>query len=166
MVDDARLIMNADGTIADANEAALALYGASLAELRAAPSGAFSANPQPPEAQAAFRAAWESEGQPELVGEATLRRLDGTPHRVTFGVTRLEDGRFAAILRALDEPTEDALQVFTAGQALARWRAAERELETIAPGSSEASLIEREIDRFRQAYHQLFASAGDGSRAS
>lgn len=165
MTDDARLILNADGTIADANEAAVALYGSSLSELRAAPPGAFSAKPQPPEAQTAFRDAWEAEGHPDLVGEATLHRLDGSPVRVTFGITRLDDGRFAAILRGIDEPTMDDPKIFTAGQVLARWRAAERELEAIHPESPEASLVEREIDRFRRAYQQLFASAGDGSQA-
>ncbi len=155
----ARVILNPDGTIASANDAALDLYGASLAELRAAPPGAFSAQPQSPAAQAALREAWESEGQPDLVGETTLRRLDGTDRRVAFGITRLGDGRFAAILRPVDEPADAELKLFTAGQALARWRAAERQLEAIAPGSPEALDVQREIDRFRIAYHQLFASA-------
>lgn len=165
MPNDARLILNPDGTIADANEAALSLYGSSLAELRAAPAGAFSANPQPPDAQAAFREAWESQGQPDLVGEATLNRLDGSPRRVAFGITRLADGRFAAVLRAIDEPIEDDTKLFTAGQMLARWRAAERELEAIAPESPEATLIQREIERFRHSYQRLFRSAGDVRRA-
>jgi PAS domain-containing protein len=156
VADDARVILNADGTIADANQAALDLYGANLDELRAAPPGAFSAHPQPPEAQAAFRRAWDSQGQPDLVGEATLDNLGGPPQRVAFGITRLDDGRYAAILRPLDAPTEAAPMVFTAGEVLGRWRAAERELETINPTAPEASLIEREIERFREAYHRLF----------
>ena len=164
VAEDARLILNADGTIADANEAALKLYGASLDELRAAPAGAFSANPEPPDAQTAFRETWESEGKPDLVGEASVKRLDGTLLRVWFGITRMPDGRFAAILRALDQPTEDAPKVFTAGQVLAQWRAAERELQAIAPESPEASMLEREIDRFRRAYQRIFASAGGRSR--
>ena len=155
----ARVILNADGTIASANDAALDLYGATLAELRAAPPGAFSAQPQSPAAQAALREAWESEGQPDIVGESTIRGLDGTDRRVAFGVTRLGDGRFAAILRPVDEPADAELKVFTAGQVLARWRAAERRLEAIEPGSAEARDIQREIDRFRIAYHQLFATA-------
>ena len=155
----ARVILNPDGTIASANEAALNLYGASLAELRAAPPGAFSAQPQSPAAQAALREAWESEGQPDLVGETTIRGLDGTDRRVAFGVTRLGDGRLAAILRPVDEPADAELKVFTAGQVLARWRAAERQLEAIDSGSLEAIDIQREIDRFRAAYQQLFVSA-------
>ena len=107
MADDARMILNADGTIADANEAALALYGATLAELRAAPPGAFSANPQPPDAKAAFRQAWESAGEPDLIGQATLNRPDGTHRRVGFGIRKLYDGRYAAILRGVDEPAEN-----------------------------------------------------------
>jgi PAS domain-containing protein len=164
LADDARVILNADGTIADANEAAQLLYGASLAELRAAPPGAFSANPEPPEAQAAFRRIWESEGQPDLVGQATLHRPDGSSRRVGFGISRLFDGRYAAFLHPLDEPTEEVAQVFTAGEVLARWRAAERELETIAPDSPEASTIQVEIERFRQAYQQAFGASPGGTR--
>jgi PAS domain-containing protein len=162
----ARVIFNADGTIATANPAALEIYGATLAELRAAPPGAFSVQSQSPaaqEAQAALREAWESQGQPDLVGESTLRRLDGEERRVAFGLTRLGDGRFAAILRPLDKPTGAEPEVFTAGQVLARWRAAERQLEAIEPGSPEAVSITREIERFRAAYHQLFASTRGAS---
>jgi PAS domain-containing protein len=159
----ARVILNPDGTIATANEAALQLYGASLAELQAAPPGAFSANAQSPEAQAALREAWESQGQPDLVGETTIRALDGSQRRVAFGITRLGDGRFAAILRPLDQPVENELKVFTAGQVLARWRAAERKLEAIEPESPEAVSIKGEIDRFRAAYQLLFASARETS---
>jgi PAS domain S-box-containing protein len=155
----ARVILNPDGTIATANEAAQRLYGASLAELQAAPPGAFSANTQSPEAQAALREAWESQGQPDLVGETTLRALDGTQRRVAFGITRLGDGRYAAILRPLEAPVENELKVFTAGQVLAKWRAAERELEAIEPESPEAVSIKGEIDRFRAAYQQLFDAA-------
>ncbi len=162
---DARLILNPDGTIADANEAALALYGSTLAELQAAPPGAFSAKPEPPEARAAFREAWELQGQPDLVGQATIMRVDGSQRRVAFGITRLNDGRFGAVLRAVDEPTGDAAEVFTAGEALTRWRAAERQLEAIAPESDEAARINRDIDLFRQAYQQLFVSARDRARA-
>jgi PAS domain-containing protein len=161
---DARLVLNADGTIADANDAALSLYGATLAELRASPPGAFSAYDQAPEDRAALREAWESEGQPDLVGETTIRRLDGSERRVGFGVTRLHDGRFAAVVRALDEPPRHELKVFTAGDVLARWRAAERRLEAIDPASLESATIAQEIEQFRQAYQRLFVPAGDGSR--
>jgi PAS domain-containing protein len=159
----ARVILNPDGSIANANEAALSLYGATLAELRAAPRGSFSANAQSPEAQAALREAWESQGQPDLVGETTIRGLDGTERRVAFGITRLGDGRFAAILRPVEEPAGNELKVFTTGQVLAKWRAAERELEVIEPESDEALNIKREIDLFRAAYQQLFASVRETS---
>ncbi len=159
----ARVILNPDGTIATANAPALGLYGATLAELQAAPAGAFSAQPQAPGAEAALREAWESQGQPDLVGETTIRGLDGMDRRVAFGLTRLGDGRLVAILRPLDHPTGDEPKVFTAGQVLARWRAAERELETIEPDSPEAANIQREIDRFRAAYQQLFASLRETS---
>ena len=160
----ARLILNSDGTIADANEAAVTLYGSTLAELRAAPPGTFSAAPQSPDDRQAFREAWESEGQPDLVGEATIRRLDGSRVRVSFGLTRLHDGRFAAVARPVDSPPGDELKLFTVGEVLARWRAAERRLEALEPDSAAAQTIDRDIQRFRQAYHERFVSARDRPR--
>jgi PAS domain-containing protein len=164
-VDDPRIILNPDGTIADANDAALTLYGASLADLLAAPSGAFTARPQSPEERAALREAWEASGRPDLVGEATIRRADGATMRVRYGITTQTDGRFLAILHAIDAPADDLPTVFTAGEVLAQWRAAERRLQEVDPASPERSLIEREIERFREAYQQVFKAGGNGSPA-
>jgi len=162
VIDEPRVTLDSQGAILDANPAAVALYGLTLDELRAAPPGAFSAEPQSEEAQAAFRHDWESSGRPDMVGTATLRRLDGTTVRVRFGITAQPDATYLAILRRIDAPTDAPSEVFTAGEVLARWRAAERELQAVPLDSPEASLIQREIDRFRQAYQQVFrASRGD-----
>lgn len=165
-MDDPRITLDATGAIIDANPAALALYQLTLAELRAAPPGAFAAEPQRAEEQEAFRQSWESSGRPDMVGAATLRRLDGTTVRVRFGITAEPGGTYLAVFRPIDEPADAPAEVFTAGEVLSRWRAAERQLQAIPPSSPEASAIEREIDRFRAAYQQVFrASRGNGSPA-
>jgi PAS domain-containing protein len=165
LADDPRIILNADGTIAEANDAALALYRLTLSELRAAPPGAFSADPQSDEERDAFRAAWESSGRPDLVGSATLRRLDQTTVRVRFVLAPMIDGSYVAVLRPTDEQVDAPAVVYTAGEVLARWRAAERELEALTVEAPERSLIEREIERFREAYQQFFLTRGDESPA-
>ncbi len=81
------MVLNADGTTADASPAALELLGLTIEELRALPPGALSAEPRDPDAQAAFREQWERQGSPDIGGEATVRRLDGTSIRVKFGIT-------------------------------------------------------------------------------
>ena len=166
VVEQARIVLNPDGTIADADDGALALYGASLGELRAAPRGAFTARPQPRDESDALRAAWESQGRPDLVGEATIRRLDGVEVRVSYGITTLDDGRLLAILSPQPAPAAQEPTVYTAGEVLARWRAAERELELVESDSPERSALERQIDVFRAAYQQVFrGTRGDSSPA-
>ena len=72
---DATMILNEDGTAADASPAALDILGVTLDQLRELPGGAFSANPPDPQADAAFRERWERQGSPEIGGEAN----DPTP---------------------------------------------------------------------------------------
>ena len=165
-MDDPRITLASDGSITDANDAALRLYGLSLAELRAAAPGAFAAEPQSAAAQEAFRHDWEQSGRPDLVGAATLRRLDGTTVRVRFGITAVPDGTYVAILRPVDDPPDEPPVVYTAGEVLAQWRAAERQLQEVSADSPERSMIEREIERFRATYQQVFrARRGNGSPA-
>lgn len=149
------MILNPDGTTADANQAALELLGVSLEQLRDLPPGAFSARRDPDE-RAAFRREWEREGEPDLSGEATLRRLDGSELRVRFGVTPLEEGRYLAILEPITGNTDDPPAIYTAGQVLAHWRAAERRLAEVPEGSAEWRSVNHEIERFRKRYHELF----------
>ena len=79
------MILNADGSTADANREALDMLGVTHDELVGLPAGAFSPEPPDPEADAAFREQWERQGTPDIGGEATLRRLDGSSVRVKFG---------------------------------------------------------------------------------
>jgi PAS domain S-box-containing protein len=150
------MVINADGTTADASPEALALLGLTLDELRALPPGALSPEPADPAAEAAFREQWEGQGSPDIAGEATVRRLDGTSIRVKFGITPIEDGRFMAMLEPVAGPTEQPPTLYTAGQVLAEWRAAERRLITIPPETPEWHHTQAEIDTFRQRYQELF----------
>jgi PAS domain S-box-containing protein len=150
------MVLNADGTTADASPAALELLGLTLEQLRALPPGALSPEPRDEQAQAAFRKQWEHQGQPDIGGEATMRRLDGTSIRVKFGLTPIEDGRFLAMIEPVAGPTEQPTVVYTAGQVLAEWRAAERRMIEIPPDSDEWHRAQAEIDTFRKRYQELF----------
>ncbi|HYH93481.1 MAG TPA: hypothetical protein VD763_10005 [Candidatus Saccharimonadales bacterium] len=153
---DATMILNADGTAADASEEALAMLGVSLDQLRSLPAGAFSPEPPDAAAEAAFREAWEEQGSPDIGGEGTLRRFDGSHVRVRFAIAPTTDGRFRAIFEAADGAVAEPPMVYTAGQVLARWRAAERELTTLAPGSPDHERVQADIDGFRTRYQEFF----------
>ena len=150
------MVINADGTTADASPAALELLGLTLEQLRALPPGALSPEPADPVAQAAFREEWERQGLPDIGGEATMRRLDGTSIRVKFGITPIEDGRFLALIEPVAGPVHQPPTVYTAGQVLAEWRAAERRMIEIPPDSAEWHDAQAEIDQFRNRYQELF----------
>ena len=154
------LTLNPDGTAADANDEALALLRVTLAELRALPAGALSVDPPDPAASQAFREQWERAGEPDIGGEGTLRRPDGSTVRVKFGITPLEGGRFLAIMEEIPVATEAPPVLYTAGQVLAEWRAAERRLAAIVEGSAEWQAINEEIEIFRRRYHALFEQRG------
>ena len=154
------LTLNADGTTADANDAALALLRVTLDELRALPPGALSVEPPDPAAGEAFREEWQRAGTPDIGGESTLRRPDGTTVRVKFGITPLDEGRFLAIIEEIAGHAEAPPVLYTAGQVLAEWRAAERRLAAIAEGSAEWDAVSAEIDAFRRRYHALFDQRG------
>jgi PAS domain-containing protein len=150
------VILNSDGTTADANAAALDMLGVSLDVLKSLPPGALSPEPPDPVGEAAFRELWEAEGQPDIGGQATVKRLDGTRVRVKFGLTPLEDGRFVAVMEPVDGEPDAAPLVYTAGQVLAEWRAAERRLTEIPEDSAEWRAIHRDIEMFRARYQEIF----------
>lgn len=150
------VILNSDGTTEDANAAALEMLGVSLEVLKSLPPGALSPEPPDPVGEAAFREQWESEGQPDIAGQATVKRLDGSQIRVKFGLTPLDDGRFVAVMEPVDGEPDAAPVVYTAGQVLAEWRAAERRLMEIPEGSAEWRAIHRDIEMFRTRYQDIF----------
>ena len=76
--------------------------------------------------------------------------------RVRFAIASLEDGRFFAVLSPTRGSTKAPANVFTGGRILSEWRAAERRLTEVSPGSEEATRIEAEIERLRAHYQDLF----------
>ena len=150
------IMFGIDGRIDEANEEALALLGVSLAELRELPPGTFSADPPDPAGSAAFREQWERDGRPDIGGQATLHRPNATEIRVRFAISQLAADRFRAILEPVDSPVDQPTAIFTGGQVLAAWRAAERRLATLAPDSPEIRAVESEIEHFRTLYQGLF----------
>ncbi len=152
----ATITLTAEGRVEAANPDALSLLGVTLDELLALPQGAFSPDPPDPDADAAFREQWEAEGRPDIGGQATLRRLDGSMVRVRFAISPTADRRFVAVLEPIDAPIETATRVYTAGDVLNEWRAAERRLSSLDEGSHEWAAVVSEIEDFRATYQQIF----------
>jgi PAS domain S-box-containing protein len=153
---DATMILNEDGTAADASPAALQILGVTLDQLRELPTGAFSATEPDPAADAAFREQWERQGSPDIGGEATLRRLDGEQIRVKFAISPLDDGRYQAVLIPVGGATDAPPTLYTAGEVLAEWRAAERRLAALPPDSPEIDAVHADIAAFRTRYQDVF----------
>ena len=156
---DATMVLEADGRAVDASPAALELLGVTLEQLQAMPPGAFSPNAPDPAEAAAFRSAWEASGSPGLFGESTIVRTDGTHARVRFAITPHLDGRFLVGLESTRTPLDEEPRLYTAGEILTAWRAAERQLVALEPGSAEHVAAEAEIATFRERYQRLFLRA-------
>ena len=153
---NATIILGPDGKAEEATPQALALLGVTLDRLRELPPGAFSATPPDREADEAFREEWERAGSPDIGGEATIQRLDGEKVRVKFAIARLDDGRYRAVLERASGSTDSAPRVYTAGQVLTQWRAAERRLLELEPGHPEYDRIQADIESFRTRYQEMF----------
>ena len=152
----ASITVRADGRVEQATLEALDLLGVTLAELRSLPPGAFSPDPPDPESDEAFRAEWEAQGRPDIAGQATIQRPNGSKARVRFAITPTAGDRFVAVLEEMPGRLEAPPLVYTGGEVLARWRAAERQLDALSPGTEEAVAVEAEIDHLRGLYQGLF----------
>ena len=152
----ATLILDPDLAVTDADAAATDLTGLTLDELRRLPPGGLAAEPIDPAEDAAFRETWRGQGTPELAGETTLRRPDGAKVRIKFGLTPIEDGRFLVVLEPIAAPVEAPPVIYTAGQVLAEWRAAERRMTEVPTDSPEGRRIKRQIETFRTRYAEVF----------
>jgi PAS domain-containing protein len=157
MDDEATLLINADGTYADGNAAALEILGVTQEELRRLPAQALSMESDRALAED-LRLSWGEDGSQPLVGQGTVKRPDGGLVRVKFLLVPRRDGHFVAILRPSGDATDLPASLFTTGQILSTWRAAERRLEAVAAGSAEWRAIQIEIDAFREQYQRLFAA--------
>src|SRR5438876_4499807 len=131
---EAVIRMDATGRYIGANQAALELLGVTLAELRESPPDRFAISPTDPSEQAALRTAWEAGGSRPLVGTAGLRRADGVMIRVSYAIETARPG-FRARLWKVEGSPHAPPSVFAVGAVLREWRAAERHLAEVVPGS-------------------------------
>jgi PAS domain-containing protein len=155
---EAVLTLDTAGRFIDANLAALELLGVSLVELRASAPDRFAMRPTIAEEQTALRAQWEAGGSQPLVGTAGLRRADGTTIRVAYAIEAADPG-LRARLWHIDAPPDEPTTIFTVGEVLREWRAAERELAELAPGTQDWARTLLEIELLRSRYQELFRAA-------
>lgn len=155
---EAVIELDTEGRCIDANAAALDLLGASLDEVRAAAPGQFAVRPAMPGEQHSLRAQWTEGGEELLVGTAGLRRRDGTTIRVAYAIESMASGLRARLWQVAGSP-DSPNSVFTVGDVLREWRAAERELTELVPGSGDWARTLGEVELLRERYQELFKAA-------
>lgn len=166
MASEATILINPDGTYADASPLALQLLGVAREELLAMGPGSFSVDPPDPEASRALREAWEGTGSPDIGGETTIMRGDGTKARLRFVITVRDDGSYLAMIESASGELDRPAAVFTLGDVLSEWRAAERRLDEMDAGSGEWQAVQSEITALRDRYQKSFAARARAERTS
>ncbi|HEY4227546.1 MAG TPA: PAS domain-containing protein [Candidatus Limnocylindrales bacterium] len=152
------LIVDANGRYLDADTEALELLGVSLPELVASPSDRFVIEPRNEADQAAFRTEWLAGGAKLLVGTAGMRRADGRTIRVAYALEPLGEG-FRARLWPVEGSPHLPVSAYTVGAVLKEWRAAERKLADLVPGTPAWARTLVEIQFLRDRYQELFSVA-------
>lgn len=155
-MEDALVIIDAEGRYLEGNRRALEILGVSLDQLRASTGRTFASAPADPEQTDAFRVAWEQAGRPDITGETSVRRPDGGLVRVRFAITPRPDGTYAAAFEPVAGSPAEPAALRTVGDVLAAWRAAERRLETLQPGSPEWSAAQDEVAWLRDRHATIF----------
>lgn len=151
---DARIVVSSDSRILEATPAALELLGLTFDQLQALPPGSMSIE-QDAAASAEFAAAWDGDGRPPLVGSTTVRLADGALARLRYYIWSRDDGNVEVVLERSTEPVARAPRAYTIGKVLSAWRAVERRLETLDPGSAEWQAADAENRYFRAEYRRL-----------
>jgi PAS domain S-box-containing protein len=152
---EAVIVLDAAGRYVDANAAALGLLGVSLEELRASAPDRFTLQPLADVEQAALRAQWKAGGEQPVVGSAGIRRADGTTIRVSYAIEADESGVRARIW-PVDGPPDAPTTLYTVGDVLREWRAAERVLAELSSGTPEWARTVDEIAVLRRQYQEIF----------
>ncbi|MEA2629833.1 MAG: hypothetical protein QOE66_52 [Chloroflexota bacterium] len=161
--EEAVIMVDAAGAYLDANAFALELLGVSLDELRSSAPGRFAVQAIDDAEQSALRAQWETGGARPLVGTAGMRRPDGALIRVAYAIEAV-DGGFRARLWQIEGTPEDPPSYFTVGDVLREWRAAERNLAELKPGTPAWARTLDEIELLRGKYQELFRAMKPTSR--
>jgi hypothetical protein len=151
---DARIRVGADSQVISATPAALELLGLSLDELRKLPPGSMSVE-QDRDASAELAAAWEGTGRAPLVGAGTIRMLDGSLVRLRYSISAQDDGSIEVVFERSQESVAEPSRAYTIGKVLSAWRAAQRRLEVLEPGSHEWHAAQAEDNHFRAEYRRL-----------
>jgi PAS domain-containing protein len=154
---EAVLSLDATGRYVGANKPALELLGVTLAELRASAPDRFALAPTNDAEQAALREEWESTGSRPLVGTAGLKRADGTTIRISYAIEAARSGYRARLWQIQGSP-EAPPTVYTVGSVLREWRAKERNLAELLPGTPEWRRTLHDVELLRDRYHELFKS--------
>jgi PAS domain-containing protein len=142
------------GNYVDADATALELLGVSLPELRASAPDRFALRPAI-EDEAMLHAHWEIGGREPLAGTTSLRRADGTSIHVSYLIEATGSGFRARIWQVEGAPAAPP-SASTVVDVLRDWRAAERALTVLAPGTAEWARTLDEIERLRSRYQDLF----------
>jgi hypothetical protein len=157
---DARIVVAEDSTILEATDAALELLELTFEQLRALPPGSLSLD-EDRAAAVGFAAAWDGSGRGEIVGSGSVRLLDGRLLRIRYHITPHPDATFEVIIERADEAVTHPPRTYTVGTVLSAWRAAERKLETVVPGSEEWRSAQAEIEYFRSEYQRVARGASE-----
>ena len=162
----ATIILDRDGRYLDADEAALELLGVpTVDELRATSPDRFAAVPPDPDEREAWREAYFSSRAEGVLAEGAYRRLDGELVRVRTAIIEEADGRFRALFYPVERPTTNlTAKVYRIADVLAEWRAAERRLVALEPGTAEAGQVTADIELLREQYQRMFRRSMGGRR--
>jgi hypothetical protein len=154
----ARIVVAGDSTILEATDGALELLDLTFEQLQSLPPGSLSLD-EDRAATAGFEAAWRESGRAEIFGSGSVRLLDGRLIRLRYLITPQADGTFAIVIERADEAVSDPPRMYTTGAVLSAWRAAERSLENVVPGTAEWNAAQAEIDYFRAEYRRVSREA-------
>jgi PAS domain S-box-containing protein len=157
--------LDAAGCFVDADEAALEILGRPRDAVVGHHATEFMVQPPTAHEREALDAEWQRAGSPDVEGAASLRRADGSVVRVRFLITPRDGGGSTAIIEPLGQTVVTATTIRTVGDVLTQWRAAERRLEVVEPGSDEAATINAEVEALRARYHELVDGRRRGGRA-
>ncbi len=150
---DAQILVRSDSTIVEATDAALAILGLTMEQLKSLPPGGLSLD-EDRDASAGFEAAWHESGRGAILGAGTARLLDGRLVRLRYLITPVDGDVFEIVLEESEESVSVPARAYTVGAVLSAWRQAERKLEALEPGTHEWLAANAEVEYFREEYQR------------